>query len=75
MDFQADKLFGTKLRAIRRAQDLTQEQFSAQLQVLGVDMTRGTFAKIESGKRHVYLGELLAIQKVLKVPFSELLDL
>ena len=75
MDFQSDTLLGEKLRAIRKAQSLTQEQFSAQLQVLGVDMTRGTFAKIESGKRHVYLCGLLAIQKVLKGPFSELLDL
>lgn len=75
MDYQVDKQFGARLRSIRESQNLTQEQLSAMLQIRGLDLTRSALAKIEVGQRHIYIDELLAIQKVLKVPFSELLNI
>lgn len=75
MDYQVDKQFGAQLRAIREKRSLTQWQLSAMLQVQGVDLTRSALAKIEVGQRHIYIDELLAIQKALDIPFSELLDI
>ncbi len=75
MDYQTDKRFGARLRAIRARRGLTQEQLSAMLQVRGIDLTRSALAKIEAGQRHVYLDELLALRKILDVPFDELLAL
>ena len=54
---------------------MTQDQLAAQLQVHGIDITRSALAKIEVGQRHIYLDELLALQKILEIPFSELLDI
>lgn len=75
MDYQTDKRFGARLRAIREQQQLTQEQLSAMLQVRGIDLTRSALAKIEVGQRHVYLDELLALRESLDVPFDALLEL
>lgn len=75
MDYQADKQFGANLRRIRDRRGLTQEQLAAMMQVRGVDLTRSALAKVEVGQRHVYLDELLALQKALDVPFTELLDI
>lgn len=75
MKYQADKQFGAKLRIIRDKRHLTQEQVAAMLQVRGIDITRSALAKIEVGQRHVYLDELLMLQKILDVPFDELLDI
>ena len=47
---------------------------AAKLQVLGCDISRGTYAKIESGIRHVSLLELRAIARILDADFNSLLD-
>lgn len=75
MDYQTDKRFGARLRAIREQRQLTQEQLSAMLQVRGIDLTRSALAKIEVGQRHVYLDELLALRESLDVSFDALLEL
>ena len=74
MDYQIEKQFGRNLRRIRISRRMTQDQLAAQLQVHGIDITRSALAKIEVGQRHIYLDELLALQKILEIPFSELLD-
>lgn len=75
MDYQTDKRFGVRLRAIREQRHLTQEQLAAMLQVRGIDLTRSALAKIEVGQRHVYLDELIALQQLLQVSFEEMLSL
>ncbi|MBD5149669.1 MAG: helix-turn-helix transcriptional regulator [Oscillibacter sp.] len=73
MDYQSDKQFGARLRAIRAQRHLTQEQLSAMLQVRGTDLTRSALAKIEAGQRHVYLDELVTLRQILDVSYEELL--
>lgn len=73
MGFETDRQFGQHLRALRQERKMTQEQMCAKLQLIGCDMTRGAYAKIESGTRHIYLNDLLALQKVLNISFDELM--
>jgi transcriptional regulator with XRE-family HTH domain len=74
MDINNDKRFGENLRRVRMEKGLTQEQLAARLQTSGVDITRSTLAKIEAGQRHTYLDELICLQKVLAVPYEDLLE-
>ncbi len=46
---------------------LTQKELAARCEERGVNLTRGTIAKIESRVRFVTACELLAISKVLKI--------
>jgi transcriptional regulator with XRE-family HTH domain len=69
---KADKSIGENIRKLRNAKSMTQEQLSAQLQVLGCDISRGTLAKIEAGIRHISIEELNAIKAVLDVAYDDL---
>ena len=65
---------GQRIRTLREARRLTQEQVSAQLQVRGCDVTRSALAKMEVGQRHIYLDELKLLKEILKVDYSDLLE-
>ncbi len=61
---------GPALRRFRNERGLTQEQLAAQCQVRGINLTRGTLAKIEAQVRFVKACELFVIGKILKVPLE-----
>lgn len=61
---------GARLRQIRTELGLTQEELAARCQVLGLDMARGTLAKIEARVRLLKACELFIIAKVLKLPME-----
>lgn len=64
--------FGANLKKLRVKKDLTQEQVSARLQILGCDVTRSALAKIEVGQRHIYPDEIALLQEILQVDFDEM---
>ncbi|MHB8519741.1 MAG: helix-turn-helix domain-containing protein [Limisphaerales bacterium] len=61
---------GLMIRNLRRQRRMTQEQLSARCQVLGLNLTRGTLAKIEARLRFLKACELFIIAKVLRVPME-----
>lgn len=73
MNIEYQKNVGKTLRILRLRAGLSQEQVSVQLQILGCDMTRSAYAKIEVGQRHLYVDELKALKQVLNVPYEEIL--
>ena len=70
-NIKADKTIGENIRKWRSAKGMTQEQLSAQLQVRGCDISRGTLAKIEVGIRHISVEELNAIKAVLDIAYDD----
>ncbi|MDR0533634.1 MAG: helix-turn-helix domain-containing protein [Verrucomicrobiales bacterium] len=69
---RALNVIGSTLSRLRYGKDWTQEMLSAKCSVLGVEVTRGTLAKIEAGLRGVNDAELFVLAKALKVEMSEL---
>ncbi|KIP75174.1 DNA-binding protein [Vibrio harveyi] len=63
---------GVNIRQLRKQQKITQEQLSAKCNVIGLDISRGTLAKIEAGVRQVTDVEVVLIAKALKVNEGEL---
>ena len=74
MGYETDRRFGQHIRNLRSARKWTQEQMVAKIQLDGYELSRSSLAKIESGTRHIYLDDLLVLQKVLNVSFDELFD-
>lgn len=72
MDFSYDKQMGSRIRLLREARHLTQEQLAAKLQVRGCDITRSALAKIEVGQRHLYAREIKLLHEILQVPYDHL---
>ncbi len=71
-DIKADRQIGGNIRRYRKARGLTQEQLSAQLQLMGCDISRGTPVKIASGIRHISVAELGATKSILDVSYDAL---
>ena len=58
---------GVNIRLLRKQQKITQEQLSAKCNVIGLDISRGTLAKIEAGVRQVTDVEIVMIARALRV--------
>ena len=67
-----DYCIGTNIRSLRLKAGYTQEQVSAKLQVLGVNMSRDYYAHIESGTYNIRVSELAALRRVLQCSYDDL---
>ena len=67
-----DYCIGTNIRSLRLKAVYTQEQVSAKLQVLGVNMSRDFYAHIESGTYNIRVSELAALRRVLQCSYDDL---
>lgn len=72
MNIDYEKKMGKRIREFRQKQNMTQEQLSAKLQILGCDITRSALAKIEVGQRHIYPDEIKLIKSILNITYDEL---
>ena len=66
-------LIGPRVRELRRAKGLSQEQMAAQLQLLGMDSERGVVKRIENGSRFVTDLELCLLAEYFQISVAELL--
>lgn len=67
-------LIGSRVRELRKAQNLSQEKLMAQLQLMGMDAERGVIKRIENGTRAVSDLELRLFARYFKVSYEYLLD-
>ena len=67
-----DYCIGTNIRSLRLKAGYTQEQVSAKLQDLGVNMSRDFYAHIESGTYNIRVSELAALRRVLQCSYDDL---
>lgn len=64
---------GSKIRELREARGMSQEQLAAQIQLAGLNLNQKAISRIETGGRVVPDFELLYFAEVLGVPIDELL--
>ena len=72
MNADYEKALGQNIRKLRMERQLSQEQLSARMQVLGCDVTRSALAKIEAGQRHIYPDELKCLRDIFGVRYEDL---
>jgi transcriptional regulator with XRE-family HTH domain len=63
---------GPQIRRLRNARGWSQSILAAKLQILGLDITRGTLSKIEARIMYVDDTTLLYLAEALKVPVQDL---
>lgn len=69
-----DNIFiGKNIREIRRQKKIKQIDVVRKMQLMGVDITRESFVKIERGVQHIYATQLKAIKDILDTSYEELL--
>ncbi len=65
---------GKNIRRLRMEQNMKQDEVAAKLQLAGVDISRGTYAKIESGNRNLFTEELIALKQILNCSYEEIIE-
>ena len=65
-------IIGPQVRYLRETKGMTQDQLAARCNVVGLNISRGTLAKIESRVRRVTDSEVALLAKALKVDVAEL---
>lgn len=62
---------GKNIRAIRLKAGLTQEDVSAKLQTIGIDMSRDFYAHIENGTYNIRVSELAALRRIFECTYDD----
>lgn len=65
---------GANIRRFRKERHLTQEQTVAKMQLLGVDISRGTYSQIECGIVNIRVEDLLALREIFDVEIGRFFD-
>lgn len=61
---------GHNISALRRAAKLTQDQTVARLQVMGIEISKSTYAKIETNRMNIKVSELVALSRIFGADFN-----
>lgn len=69
-----DNIIGQQVRRLRYRKDLTQNDMAARCCIAGLDISRGTLAKIEAQVRCVNDKEVYILAKVLGVSVDKLYE-
>ena len=65
---------GRKIKVLREAAGLSQEQLAAKIQLAGLNLNQKAISRIETGDRVVPDFELLFFSEVFGVPVGDLLE-
>lgn len=68
---------GHNIQRLRKNSKLTQDQVVAQLQLMGITISKSTYAKLETNRMNIKVSELVALSKIFHADiaafFEELL--
>ncbi len=59
-----DMNIGQNIQALRYQNKLTQEQVIAKLNLMGIPVTKSTYAKLETNRMNIKVSELVALSKI-----------
>ena len=69
---RTNHLLGTNIRRLRLEKGLRNKEIVAQLQLHGVEISTGTYSKVELGLNNPSVDLLIALTKILDCDFNEL---
>lgn len=71
---KSNDLLGKRLRMLRLNGDFHVAELARDMQLRGCEITRETLVKIESGKRHIKIRELITLKEALNVTYEQIFD-
>src|SRR5699024_6802099 len=66
-----DMDIGHNIQRLRRNANMTQEQVVAHLQLMGIEISKSTYAKLETNRMNIKVSELVALSKIFDDDISE----
>ena len=59
-----DMDIGHNIQRLRRNANMTQDQVVAHLQLMGIEISKSTYAKLETNRMNIKVSELVALNKI-----------
>lgn len=69
-----DRDIGSNIQRARYSKGITQDETVAKLQLMGIDISRSTYAKIETNRINIRVSELIALSSIFGVDFNYFFD-
>ena len=66
-----DMDIGHNIQRLRRRTNMTQDQVVAQLQLMGIEISKSTYAKLETNRMNIKVSELIALSKIFDADIAE----
>lgn len=61
-----DMDIGQNIQKLRRQSNLTQEQVIAKMNLMGLKISKSTYAKIETNRMNIKVSELMGLKSIFK---------
>ena len=65
---------GKNIQRLRKQNSLTQNQVIAKLNLMGLNMSPSTYAKIETNRMNIRISELVALSIILNAEFNDFFE-
>ena len=69
-----DMDIGHNIQNLRKKAELTQDQTVAKLQLMGLEISKSTYAKIETNRMNIRVSELVALSKIFGAQFNDFFE-
>ena len=66
-----DMDIGENIQRLRINAKLTQDEVCARLQVMGLEISKSTYAKLETNRMNIKVSELVALKHIFQTDFAE----
>lgn len=74
LKIRPDRNIGSNIQKARYSKGLTQDETIAKLQLMGIEISRSTYAKIETNRINIRVSELIALSQIFAVDFNFFFD-
>lgn len=65
---------GRNIKRLRRHAGFTQDQTLARLQLMGIDISKSTYAKIETNRMNIKVSELVALARIFHADIASFFE-
>lgn len=69
-----DMDIGHNIQRLRKNVNMTQDQTIAHLQLMGIEISKSTYAKLETNRMNIKVSELVALSKIFHADIKEFFD-
>lgn len=69
-----DMDIGQNIQKLRKDSKLTQDQVVAQMQLMGIGISKSTYAKIETNRMNIKVSELIALKRIFNANIQDFFD-
>lgn len=68
---RSDLDIGRNIQRLRKAAGLTQDQTVAKLQLMGLNISKSTYAKLETNRMNIKVSELVAMKEIFRAEYQD----